>query len=437
MGKKLFNLLKTNYWLALILAVGFLLRIGVIIKYGSDLSLNSDDMGYVKSALNLLETNMLTYHKAHMPTVHIMPGQSFLLAFIFLIFGKGSFGILMGKLIFVMFGTVNIFLLYKIGKLVGNKFIGLFSAAMLAVFIPQVLTDNLFITEAPFMLALFLLVYYSIKLANEPKNWKYFFILMSSYLAVIMFKATFALYPVLLLIYFILKKYPVKVGLKQLGVAAIMLLIVLGPWWARNYVQFGDFIPLTGGGGNPLLLGTYQGAGINYGDPYEETLIGIKEQYPVKAQDAYFNLAIQNEIAKERIAIWWDDDKESFLRTYLKIKPILQWNAQFYWIEIYGFSKSFINDIHRNIVDLALISLIALFFMRHRWKEYLLLLGIIIYNLGLNSIYYAFPRYNQPLMFILFILIATALFVIYQQGKRLYANIRGRRSGTDSNSTFY
>lgn len=414
MNTKILTFIKSHYWLIFIIAAGFLLRLGVIVKYGSGLSLDSDDMGYVRSALTLLETGMLTYHRADMPTVHIMPGQSFLLAFIFLIFGKGSFGFLMGKIIFVTIGAVNIFLVYKLGKLIGNKFIGLASATMLAIFIPQILTDNLFISETPFMLVLLLLVYYSVKLANEPSNWKYFFILMLSYLAVIMFKATFALYPVILLFYFILKKYPLKIGAKQFAVAAIMLLVVLGPWWARNYVQFGDFIPLTGGGGNPLLLGTYQGSGIHYGDSYDETVDMIKEQYPFESENAYLYLKIQDEIAKERISIWWEDDKYTFLRTYLRTKPIIQWDAQFYWIEIYGFSKSVINDIHDYIVEWSIFSLIAIFFMRHRWREYLLLVGIVFYSTALNSMFYAFPRYNQPLMFMLFISMSTAVYVAYQ-----------------------
>ncbi|MGK7376418.1 glycosyltransferase family 39 protein [Planococcus sp. 1R117A] len=430
MNKKLFVLIKSNYWLAVILAVGFLLRLGVIVTYGSDLSLQSDDKGYVKSAINLLNTGMLTYHDPDMPTVHIMPGQSILLAFIFLLFGKGSFGILMGKLIFIGIGTFNIFMVYKIGKIIGNKFIGLLSAAMLAIFIPQILTDNLFITETPFMAALFLLLYYSIKLANEPSNWKYFFILMSSYLAVVMFKATFALYPVLLLIYFILKKYPVKIGLKQLGVAAIMLLIVLGPWWARNYVQFGDFIPLTGGGGNPLLLGTYQGAGKELGDPYQVEMDRNYEQY--EGQNTYYRLQGQNELAKERISMWWAEDKESFLETYLKLKPIKQWETHFYWIEIYGFSKWQINIIHQHIVDWALWSLIALLFVRRRWKEYLLLISIIVYNLGLNSIFFAFPRYNQPLMFILFIGISTAVYVLYRLVVKIVKFFQSQKSEVNS-----
>ena len=428
MYNKLITIIKSHYWLLLIVLTGFLLRFGVIVNYGSEISLNSDDMGYVKSALTLLETGMLTYHSPDVPTVHIMPGQSFLLAFIFLLFGKGAFGLLMGKFIFILLGTINILIVYKIGKIIGNTFIGLMSAAMLAIFIPQVLTDNLFITETPFMLAFLLLVYYSIKLAHEPENWKFFFILMVSYFAAIMFKATIALYPVLLLLYFILKKYPIKIGLKQFGVAVVMMLLILGPWWARNYVQFGDFIPLTGGGGNPLLLGTYQGAGINYGKPYLETVQVVRDQYPLKGQYAHINLQIQNDIAKERINIWWADDKKSFLESYLKIKPIIQWKTQFYWIEIYDISKSLIQNIHQHIVNLSIFSILLLVFMRHRWREYVLIVSIVFYNLILNSIYFAFPRYNQPLMFILFIVLSTAIFVLYQSLLKIYTSFILRKT---------
>ena len=43
--------------------------------------------------LSILETGMLTYHDPTKPTIHIMPGQVFLLAGIFAIFGHGSLGV--------------------------------------------------------------------------------------------------------------------------------------------------------------------------------------------------------------------------------------------------------------------------------------------------------------------------------------------------------
>lgn len=114
---------------------------------------------------------------------------------------------------------------------------------------------------------------------------------------------------------------------------------------------------------------------------------------------------------------------------------MIQWDSQFYWIEIYGFSKSQINNIHQHIVDWALLSLPAIFFMRNRWKEYVLLISIVVYNLGLNSVYFAFPRYNQPLMFILFIMIATAVFVIYQLLMKVYAFFQNRKRNFNSLSS--
>ena len=79
-------------WIILIIA--FLLRVAALITYGLTLTLNSDDQAYIRSAVRFLETGMITYHIDEMfPTVHIMPGQPLLLAFIFLIFGTGDIGV--------------------------------------------------------------------------------------------------------------------------------------------------------------------------------------------------------------------------------------------------------------------------------------------------------------------------------------------------------
>jgi 4-amino-4-deoxy-L-arabinose transferase-like glycosyltransferase len=394
-----------------ILTFAFVLRAIVLIYYGWDLSINSDDAGYVRSAKALLERGMLTYHVPNdTPTVHIMPGQPFLLASLFLVFGTGMAGIVAGKLLFILLGVANVYWVYLIGRHVGNLFIGLLSALLLAGFLPQILTDNLLLTETPFMFCLLAMIYFSIRLANEHK-WRHFYLLMATYLGALFFKATIALFPILLLIYFIRKKYPFGLALKQFGVACILLLVVLGPWWVRNYHHYGEFIPLTGGAGDPLLMGTYQGDGAYLGDPYAETVNRIKREHP-EVSNAYEKLKVEAEIAKGRMLLWWEKDKKSFLRTYLVTKPKLQWDGQFYRFEIYSVTKVFMDEIHNRIVGLALLSLIVVLFMRKIGKEYEFLLGFIVYNTVLNSVYYAFDRYNQPLMFILFLMISTAAYQI-------------------------
>lgn len=404
----IFTKFNSKYLILIILFIALTLRLGALFTYGLTLSLNSDDAGYTQSAVIFLEKGMLTYHDVNTPTVHIMPGQTLLLALVFFFFGHGDIGIYAAKLLIILLGVINVYLLYLIGKYIGNLYIGLISSFMLAIFIPQVLTDNLLLTETPFLTCLLGMVYFSIRLANEHKM-KYFFLLMLSYLLGLMFKATIALFPILLLFYLILKKYPFRLAVKQFFIALCLLLTVLGPWWIRNYIHYEEFIPLTGGSGNPLLLGTYQGFGYKYGESYDDVLKQIAEKKP---SNAYENLKLQEEAAKERIKNWWNEDKSSFIKSYVYLKSKVQWTSQFYWIEIFNFTKEFINSLQKYIVILAGIASLLIPFMKKRWKEYTFLISLIIYNTLLNNIFFAYDRYNQPLMFILFLLISTGLVMV-------------------------
>lgn len=396
----------------LILFIGFAVRIAALMTYGLTLTLNSDDEAYIRSAKNLLETGKITYHLGEtIPTVHIMPGQTLLLSAVFLIFGSGDLGIYAVKILWVLLGTVCIYFVYLIGKYIGNIYIGLLTAFFLAIFIPQVLTDNLLLTETPFFLSLLGMVYFSIRLANEHRM-SPFFLLMMFYFLGIIFKANIALFPLVLLVYLIMKKYPIKLAVKQFFIAAILLLIVLGPWWIRNYIHYEEFIPLTGGAGNPLLLGTYQGWGYLYGDDYQTALDKVDAQNPA---NNFERMKLQEEVANERIKTWWNENRETFWESYIVLKTKIQWNEQFYGIEIFNFSTTFINKVQMILVYAALASLIVIPFLRDKWKEYIFFLGLIVYNTALNDVFYAYNRYNQPFMFILFIMISTAIVVVVRK----------------------
>lgn len=396
----------------IILLIGFGIRIAALMTYGLELTINSDDQAYIRSAVNLLETGKITYHLGEtIPTVHIMPGQTLLLSAVFLIFGSGDVGICVAKILWILMGTLCIYFVYLIGKYISNVYIGLLSAFLLAIFIPQVLTDNLLLTETPFFLSLLGMVYFSIRLANEHRM-LHFYLLMMFYFIGLIFKANIALFPLVLLVYLILKKYPIKLAVKQFVIAFILLLFVLGPWWIRNYIHYDEFIPLTGGAGNPLLLGTYQGSGYLYGDDYQTAVEKVEAQNPA---NNFERMKLQEEVANERIKSWWNEHRETFFESYINMKTEVQWDEQFYGIEIFNFSKDFINKVHLIIVYAALASLIIIPFLRDKWKEYIFLLGLIVYNTALNNVFYAYERYNQPFMFILFILISTAIVVIIQK----------------------
>lgn len=393
----------------LILFIGFAVRIAALMTYGLTLTLNSDDEAYIRSAKNLIETGKITYHLGEtIPTVHIMPGQTLLLSAVFLIFGSGDIGIYVAKVLWVLLGTVCVYFVYLIGKYISNVTIGLLSAFFLAIFIPQVLTDNLLLTETPFFLSLLGMVYFSIRLANEHRM-SHFYLLMMFYFLGIIFKANIALFPLVLLVYLIMKKYPISLAVKQFFIAAILLVIVLGPWWIRNYIHYEEFIPLTGGAGNPLLLGTYQGWGYLYGDDYQTVLDKVEAQNPA---NNFERMKLQEEVANERIKTWRNENSETFWESYIFLKTKVQWNEQFYGIEIFNFSRDFINKVQMIMIYAALASILIIPFLRDKRIEYIFFIGLIVYNTAVNDVFYAYNRYNQPFMFILFIMISTAIVVV-------------------------
>lgn len=270
---------KRNIIIASMLLTALVFRLFVLWKYGLSLTLHSDDMGYVRSGKILLEKGMLIYHNMNEPTVHIMPGMPILLAAVFFIFGTGSVGLYAAKVVMILFGTASVYLIYVIGKDINQEWAGIIAGFFTALFVPLIETDNLTLTEPPFLFGFLLFIHFAIQLGRNH-NMSTFYWLMFSYLFCLLFRATFALIPFALLGYLLLIQYPLRLAWKQLGVAVLLVLIVLGPWWVRNYVHYKEFIPLTGGSGDPLLLGTYQGYGYRYGEPYKEVIQKINEQHP-------------------------------------------------------------------------------------------------------------------------------------------------------------
>ena len=191
------------------------------------MTLGSDDLMYQKCC-QFLETGMLTYHDPTKPTIHIMPGQVFLLAGIFAIFGHGSLGVLCAKLVMITFGVLSIYMTYKIGTYILNPAVGLIAALLLSLYPPEVVVENLTLTESPYLFLSLGLLYWSLKLA-DTHSMKDFYIILLFYFVALYFRVQIALYPILLFIYLVLKRYPVRLMVKQALISVLVLFVVLYP----------------------------------------------------------------------------------------------------------------------------------------------------------------------------------------------------------------
>ena len=88
----------------------------------------------------------------------------------YFIFGNGSEGLFVAKLIIILLGVLSILLTYKIGTYLLNSAAGLIGAFLLAVYPPEIVMENLTLTEGPFLFLSLGLVYWSLKLADTHKT---------------------------------------------------------------------------------------------------------------------------------------------------------------------------------------------------------------------------------------------------------------------------
>ena len=397
--------------LGIIMIIGFALRFITLQTHGADLTIASDDIGYQKTATILLETGMLTYHEPDKPTIHIMPGFPAVLAAVFYFFGNGSEGLFVAKLIIIILGVLSIFLTYKIGTYLLNPAAGLIGAFLLAMYPPEIVMENLTLTEGPFLFFLLGLLYWSLKLADTHST-KDLLIVLTFYFLALYFRVQIALYPILLFMYLVMKRYPFCIMIKQAFISIGIALIVLGPWWARNYIQFNKFIPLTAGAGNPLLLGTYQGEGYPEGKDMGELEVELHAKYP--DIEAHEFMELEQKIAIDKMKEWWKTDKESMIRSYLILKPEILWKKPYYSIEhnieVFDVSAKDMNEIFDFIKQMFLICTVLSFvFLLKRWRETMFLWLILLLQTYLTCLYVAYERYVLPLMPLLFIVIGVGI----------------------------
>lgn len=426
--------IKNNYTIIVILVIAIILHVIAISELGYNYSLKSDDLSYINSGIIFYQTGQITMH--NVISAQIMPGMTFLIAFFCLIFGTGSLLIIALKVLWIAMGIGAILALYKIIKLFTNN---QFIAAVPCLFLlaPDFIwMNNLILTETPFLLSFMLLIYYSLKFIKDNSNKSYIMIIIY-YIICLFIRPTIGLYPIFLAIILLWKKYSFKELIKKGLIAALVLTICLAPWIYRNYKVFNRFIPLTYGMGNPLLLGTYQG----YGYPLDEELDYIKNvDEKMSKEMAYymredtkrdhhkvFYLLKYDEMkAKYRMREWWNNDKESMIRSYLFHKTKIMVYSSFYWEKIFNIPIG-LNLILRKIdILMFMIASIIIIINKKYIKEFVMLIMIYGYHIILYDYSFAYERYAQTLFPIRFIIIGIGIKIIYEK-------IRGKKNESINN----
>lgn len=411
--------LVEHKWILLIMLALFLERFYAGYTLGITYNIKSDDMSYIKSGIEFANTGRITMHGVL--SAQIMPGMPVLLGALSFVFGEGRMLWFAMKILWWLMGSLSAFFVYKVVTMFLSKGFGLVSTLGFFV-VDFVWMDNVILTETPFMLCFCIMIYATLMMV---KNKNYFWPCAIFYMLALMFKANIAIYPLFAMCYLFLKKYDLKVFVKQCVILASMVLCFVIPWSIRNYIHYDEFIPLTWGSGNPMLLGTYQGHGYPLDEQldyetnvdkvaeekfqkYYDTNGELKEDYLAK----YISLETDGIKAKYRLKEWAKSDLLSLLDSYLIVKPVSMLDDVFYWDTLWNIDSLEILKLHKLDVWLCAFVIFLSFYLKKYRKEIGFLTFLYVGNIYVYATTFAFSRYAATLMPIRFMMVGIGYYLI-------------------------
>ncbi|WP_165847630.1 glycosyltransferase family 39 protein [Ammonifex thiophilus] len=307
----------------LILSLALMVRLVFVHHWGSTLTLNSDDVGYINSAKLWLEKGVFTYVRPALtlspeeirPSAYITPGYPLFLAF-FLKLAPESRALALARYAQVLLSVASVFFVYRLGSRWGK---GELAAALAALYPPFILLSGLLLTETLF--TFLLLLFLDQWLEARENSFRWFLLGLIGGLATLVRPTGVVLVGLALggLAWEIWRR---KQLFKALLLCLLGFCLVLSPWWVRNYLTFHRLIFLSTGGGNPLLLGTYvELEGIEHGwNPY----------WPVgRTPDE--TSALQQAYALKRLREGFSRQPKRYLYWYTWGKFKLLWGKVFLW----------------------------------------------------------------------------------------------------------
>ncbi|MDP4094174.1 MAG: glycosyltransferase family 39 protein [Bacillota bacterium] len=409
---------KIKLMLLIICGVFFVLCLLSIFCYGNSTLLGSlnkfdnDDVKYLRSGWILADGGSFTYNNPDKPTVFIMPALSYIIAFFAMIFGKLS-SIVALRIFQAVLQTLCLLLIFYTARKIFNSKTGIAAVLLSAFYFADIYSANMVLTETIFRFLVLCLVYVSIYALEERKTVLYAAGGIIWGLAAL-FKPTIVLFPLLILIAWILKKYSLKEIIKYTFVSAVAFCIVLSPWWIRNYNVFHEFIPFTRSSGNPMLQGTY--IFYNQTSAAKDGLDYSQFKYSPTGDESV-NDKVETQKAVYRLKNLVPEKPLQYLFWYTFGKTVVQIGAPFYWKGLLGMSVPLVWIYHYLLIFLCIAGLILYYKKKDRNRSGTFLFSVIIYFIAVYLPFYAFSRYFYPAMPIVEIFAAYRLVEMLEKRK--------------------
>ncbi|KNY27376.1 ArnT family glycosyltransferase [Pseudobacteroides cellulosolvens] len=226
--------------------------------------LKNDSYNYDVMARNFLDNGYLGYTDSYslhrpalVPNATITPGYPLFLSAIYYIWGYKSGSPLDAvRIVQAILGALTCLLMYLLGKRIKNRIVGFVSAIFYAVYPSFIWAATLILTETLYNFLFVLYLYIQFILLENIKSRKNAVLCGFVFSAAVMVRPTALPLIVVPFIYkyFMDRKTSV---LKSLFFTCAGVLILMIPWWVRNFISLNKFVFLATQTGNPLIAGTF------------------------------------------------------------------------------------------------------------------------------------------------------------------------------------
>lgn len=409
---------RDRIWLISIMAFVLAVSVFVVLSHNHYFLLgdlnepNNDDVKYVRSAETLLEGGPLTYinlDSGTEPSAFIMPGMPLLLAAFIGPIGQEG-GITAFRLFQCLEQVACVYLLFLIARRVFNRRIALVACVLAALYPPDYFSSGVILTESTFRLLCMLLVL-AMMVAVERRKLSGYIIVGILTAAAAYFKPQASLFPAVLLFLWLRDGYSFKEMLRYAGAVLGTYVLLLCPWWIRNWNTFGEFILFTRSAGSPFLLGTR----IKYGLPP----VGFFDAYPQYDPATIFKGWDSSAIDKglDILRYGFSHHFWTYLHWYTLGKLEGLYIESYYWRPIWPIQRPFMDAMQKVLVCVTLVGLVSAL-VRERFGRLLPLLLTFAYFTALYIPFVAFGRYGYPTIVFMLPFTAYALCKVWDLLRR-------------------
>lgn len=381
-------------FLGLLFLIGFLARILYIKAYHVSYLMSPDGLLYSNIAENFLQGQGLN-NTVRADRVYVVgPVYPLILASVYKIFGLSNYAaVVMAQAIL---GAISAVLAFKTGALLFGRSYGWVSFALTLLYPLFPFWGMYVLTETTYVffvtLFIYLMAFYSVGCLNAGQRTKSA-IAIGAVLGIanLVRPLLMTVFPVILFWFWFIAGYKFKSAIKDFFIVFFSCILVMSPWWIRNYYNYEKFIPVTNYGAFEFYAGNNPYTVTNeyfnsYLITYDPKIKSMVEKLPVfRREEEYARLAktyilryplqfIQRTFQKE-INLFW--------------RPVSGWEGSYYKMPGYSLDRWFL------LMGLAggIISLI-------KFRKYGFLLLIAVYYGSVVSILTVVDaaRYRIPIM---------------------------------------